>query len=83
MRRTDTTHTRVFQAATVTYFPATAFEPLTEAIRANKRWWEGVNLYGGTTMIRIASITDVHFVPTEAIEAAKADEDDAEWSANR
>jgi hypothetical protein len=80
MRRDKLAHVKLYQPGCVTLFPVTAYEPITHALQSGVEWWEGTTLYGATMMVRLSTVTDVHLFPQEAIEAADADTDEAEYS---
>jgi len=79
MKLTDAPHVKVYQGQSVTYFPCTAYESITHALLSETEWWEGQTLYGATSTIRCATITDVHFVPQSALDIGKAEDDEAQW----
>ena len=79
MKLTDAPHVKVYQAQSVTYLPLAAYESITHALISGAQWWEGETLYGCTSTIRCASITDVHFTPQSALDIGKAEDDEAQW----
>jgi hypothetical protein len=77
----DEPHVKLFQAGGMTLFPLSAYESLTHALQAGDVWWEGTTVYGTTVLVRLRTVTDVHFMSAEALAEVKADEATHPWEA--
>lgn len=70
---------RVYQQGAVIHFPPTCWEGLTNALESGAAFWEGTTIHGATVMIRLSTVTDVHFMTADSIASAKADDEEAQW----
>lgn len=74
---TKTPHVRMYQPQTVTELPTSAYESLTHALQSGAEWWEGETVHGASLLVRLSTVTDVHFMTQQAIDAAT--ETDTPW----